>query len=144
MGNNVMTEIETIVVRLRREAMDLRHASSKYDPRAAATAGLMTEAADMIEAQAREIERLRNPWQPIETAPKDGTRVMLWRGFPEFGEWPEMVIAEWHDYEWQWPDSSHLRGTSSTHGEWTREHLYNGYSSASDFTHWMPLPEPPQ
>lgn len=82
-------------------------------------------------------------WRSIDTAPKDGTRVMLWRGTPTFGDWAEMVIAEWHDSEWQWPDGDGLRGTMSTHGEWTQEHLDNGYSSASDFTHWMPLIQGP-
>lgn len=83
-------------------------------------------------------------WRSIDTAPKDGTRVMLWRGAPTFGDWAEMVIAEWHDNEWQWPDADGVRGTPSTHGEWTQEHLDNGYSSVSDFTHWRPLIQGPE
>lgn len=67
---------------------------------------------------------------------------MLWRG-PGLGVRADMVIAEWHDGEWCWPDQG-LYGTPSTHGEWTREYLDNGYSTASDFTHWQPLPEPPK
>jgi hypothetical protein len=78
-------------------------------------------------------------WQPIETAPRDGTRVMLWRGFTEIGKWAEMVVAEWHDGEWQWPSDDN----PSTHGEWTVDDMLNGYCSCGDFTHWMPLPNPP-
>ena len=85
-------------------------------------------------------EALAKAWQPIETAPKDGTRVMLWRGFISHGEWSEMIIAEWHDGEWLWPDP---RENPSTHGEWTDYDLIDGYGDASGPTHWMPLPTPP-
>lgn len=78
-------------------------------------------------------------WQPIETAPKDGTRIMLWRGYTTYGVWAEMVIAEWHDDAWRWPSD-----TQSTHGDWSQDEIYDGYESAKDFTHWMPLPEAPQ
>lgn len=77
-------------------------------------------------------------WQPIETAPKDGTRVMLWRGFTDFGLWSEMVIAEWRDDTWMWPAEN-----PSTHGEWEENDLLDGFECNS-FTHWMPLPEAPE
>ena len=79
-------------------------------------------------------------WQPIETAPKDGTRVMLWRGPANFGNRAEMVITEWHDGAWCWPDGV---GSVSTHGEWTEDDILNGYEDAVNFTHWMPLPPAP-
>lgn len=90
-------------------------------------------------ADARQAD-LAGAWQPIETAPKDGTRVMLWRGFISHGSWSEMIIAEWHDGEWLWPDP---RENPSTHGEWTDYDLIDGYGDASGPTHWMPLPTPP-
>jgi hypothetical protein len=80
-------------------------------------------------------------WQPIETAPKDGTRVILWRGFISFGEWPEMIIAQWDDGAWRWPDP---RENPSTHGEWADYDLMDGYEDADSPTHWMPLPDPPK
>lgn len=79
-------------------------------------------------------------WQPIETAPKDGTRIMLWRGFINSGLWAEMVIAQWFNDEWVWPDQ---RDNPSTHGNWSDDDMLDGYASAHGFTHWMPLPEPP-
>jgi hypothetical protein len=60
-------------------------------------------------------------WQPIDTAPRDGRRVMLWlpeRG-PQWGHWgvpPNDVVPSepcWHDGEhalsrpWGWKPPSH-------------------------------------
>ncbi len=59
----------------------------------------------------------REPWQPIETAPKDGTRILICdRGIVE--------IAEWNDY-YAWS-------------------LFYGESSTTTPTHWQPLPAPPE
>ncbi|MGI9292383.1 MAG: DUF551 domain-containing protein [Pseudomonadales bacterium] len=61
-------------------------------------------------------------WQPIETAPKDGTWVLL--GGCEFGY--IIQTARWYDWGvqgWEWGDYSN-RGFKPTH--------------------WMPLPEPPK
>ncbi len=76
----------------------------------------------------------------MKNAPKDGTRIMLWRGPASTGVWSEMVIAEWHEDTWAWPDS---RDTPSTHGEWSSDDLLDGYSDDSSFTHWMHLPAAP-
>lgn len=84
-------------------------------------------------------------WRPIETAPKDGTPVLvMFRGL--------MVVAEfvpiWHADNKQWavripPTQQEVRGTSVTQisppsidgkpypGMWLGP------------THWMPLPKPP-
>lgn len=72
----------------------------------------------------------RSEWQPIETAPKDGEKILLGY-FPEpaydgaiVGESCE--VAFWH----------------GTHKKWCSRTLLNaeGYFSP---THWMPLPRPP-
>lgn len=62
-------------------------------------------------------------WQPIETAPKDGTEVLLAYpgGLVKSGKWTLFGGA----YEDHWADGKRPR-------------------FGSDPTHWMPLPAPPQ
>jgi hypothetical protein len=69
-------------------------------------------------------------WQPIETAPKDGTWVLLTGGDIDYG-WdggfkPSVVSGQWADTRWQfaWYDSGY-------------------YGEYENPTHWMPLPPPP-
>ena len=68
-------------------------------------------------------------WRPIESAPKDGTRVLLWRVFDgtAIGRWGNLVPddpQEWFDDGW----------------------IDNGQPICGEddpATHWMPLPAPP-
>jgi len=57
-------------------------------------------------------------WQPIETAPKDGTEVLTCRN----GNL--MAVAFWRDFRRSWvvSDGAYIRNV----------------------THWMPLPAPPK
>jgi hypothetical protein len=66
-------------------------------------------------------------WQPIETAPKDGTFVMLWVG----GDYPAHCarFEIWKDGSAGWVASNHG-------GVWTCVQFGTA-------THWMPLPAPP-
>ena len=85
-------------------------------------------------------------WQPIETAPKDGTWVMLYRPHADFGAWDTIVFARWYEDEWAWPqevfdpyeppdlDERDDRGFFA----------HECFTDASNFTHWMPLPAPPE
>jgi hypothetical protein len=77
-------------------------------------------------------------WQPIETAPKDGTTILLWlRERQNSGgrrtAYP--VIDDLRVGHWVITDG---------YGRW--RYLTNGYAYGQDntFTHWMPLPEPPK
>ena len=66
-------------------------------------------------------------WQPIETAPKDGTRVLLWNGYRRAIGW-----------------YSHYEDSSSG---WHRQTLIGeplGLRDIAPETHWMPLPGPPE
>ena len=65
----------------------------------------------------------KEKWQPIETAPKDGTCILVYIKSPVTGdEWQETVCY------------------SDFHGMFMRGSMCVGH----DFiTHWMPLPEPP-
>ena len=68
-------------------------------------------------------------WMPIETAPKDGTQVVLWCIKPGVQDYrtkgaPLAVIGNWDDSIWNVPFSD----------DWVGD---------DGFTHWMPLPAPP-
>lgn len=74
-------------------------------------------------------------WQPIETAPRDGTDVLLF--YPLEGlrhDWnPQVVIAGWRDYS----RAPQLSG-------WVfQSRGVRGYSATFQPTHWQPLPTPP-
>lgn len=81
-------------------------------------------------------------WQPIDTAPKDGTEVLAWRedcgqfialytspdSFPFTEAEIDLMEESWlfqKDWFTQWPASQRLEGTEVP-------------------THWMPLPTPPE
>jgi hypothetical protein len=69
-------------------------------------------------------------WQPIETAPKDGTRVLIygyWDGeLSDLDEEPEVWKARFSLGTW-WVDS---------------DQYY--VARVVNPTHWMPLPKPPK
>jgi len=70
-------------------------------------------------------------WQPIETAPKDGTQILAWcvhinakySKDPIEERWECPVIASWIDFN---------------KGGWT------WHGMAGTFTKWRPLPKPPE
>lgn len=76
------------------------------------TPGLLERAADALDGMT---------WQPIETAPKDGTEILVFRQY----EYGQTILPHYEVVRWE--------------GEW----LYAGeYSIAA--THWTPLPPPPK
>ena len=75
-------------------------------------------------------------WQPIETAPKDGTAVLLyglWQGeINGIADEPTTDIGYW------------AGGSSDEPGnDWWRISTGDAYACWMRATHWMPLPEPP-
>lgn len=69
-------------------------------------------------------------WQPIETAPKDGTCILVWSAEPGY-ECVELV---------SWAEDEPF-GTAKT---WATQSEGPGYShEVESVTHWMPLPAPP-
>ncbi len=77
-------------------------------------------------------------WQPIETAPKDGTDVMLSNGKSvSVGSWlhQEPVIRERRDLDGRYIDQDEFDGFEGW-VDWG-----GGMQPAP--THWMPLPPPP-
>lgn len=79
-------------------------------------------------------------WQPIETAPKDGTTILL------VAE-GTVIAAWWHDdfgpFQWVFVDDPRESLTGCCDHEGTGRVYTNGYPVDVP-THWMPLPEPPQ
>lgn len=80
-------------------------------------------------------------WQPIETALKDGTHVMLSRGDRvTLGNWESVISTspEYHangTYLGQFEDGDSWEGWMSWDG---------GFCEETPPTHWQPLPEPPK
>lgn len=60
---------------------------------------------------------MQNEWQPIETAPRDGTKFLGYCG-------NTIIISHWDDMEWAAQKPS--------------------FFPVSIITHWMPLPEAPK
>jgi len=77
-------------------------------------------------------------WQPIETAPKDGTDVVLWhvRFGIMMGHWDEATCDWWAIYAW--PNSSLPYPCE----EWFSPFMDG--NNETDPSHWMPLPAPPK
>ena len=69
-------------------------------------------------------------WQPIETAPKDGSDILVFfRGSQ--GNKSRQVIAMWEDDK---------KDVQTYDGFWIDAHVGE---IIPNVTHWMPLPEPP-
>ena len=69
--------------------------------------------------------RLSRGWQPMETAPKDGTLVLCWDEFKE-------CDFMWYGIIQQWNEPKDILG-------W----MYVATNTECHPTHWMPLPKPP-
>ena len=66
-------------------------------------------------------------WQPIDTAPKDGTAILIWPAKSSFtGDDTISYVVRWNDWKQGWIEAS---------GE-----EYDTFYP----THWMPLPAPPK
>lgn len=79
---------------------------------------------------------MKSEWQPIETAPKDGTSVLIIGA-----AWREPVISRWYVH--------YLHGKPDPRRppEWEQQDMCGGFGSYNGPihpTHWMPLPEPPE
>ena len=80
-------------------------------------------------------------WQPIETAPKDGTQFMAYqaddgRGHSFFAV-ARMLREEWHAYEPIDGTDTYRREKKSRLVMVPDHHWFKP-------THWMPLPAPPE
>lgn len=81
--------------------------------------------------------RAADPWQPIETAPKDGTYVLLTNG-------KDVAQGQWLHEE------AYIRELRDLEGRWIGQDESDGFDGWIDFiggmptpTHWMPMPIAP-
>jgi hypothetical protein len=85
-------------------------------------------------AKAPEASREGEGWRAIESAPRDGTWVVLWMTKPMphgyASEGPHPVVAKW------------CRDNGTGPGCWDVP-FEDAWFVDADFTHWMPLPAPP-
>lgn len=83
-------------------------------------------------------------WLPIETAPKDGTEVLVY--------WPRMAIDDDGEVTGEVaPGPGHIGVSTNSQGGWEPDNVVeaNGGYFGDDFefgepTQWQPLPSPPQ
>jgi hypothetical protein len=68
-------------------------------------------------------------WQPIETAPIDGTELLLYCG----DEWSGIIVGHYGDLLW----------LNDVTDEWETETCWQSGLEKYCPTHWMPLPKPP-
>lgn len=96
------------------------------------------EARNHIRQIIEELLELREQvrWRPISEAPKDGTRVMLYRPTSHY-QWTRVVAGEFKTDQY----------AKKPRPFWTHDReMLSGMAEvrAHQPTHWMPLPEPPK
>jgi hypothetical protein len=94
-----------------------------------------------INTASKVIEAMRSEWQPIETAPKDGSVVDLW--VPSYRQVNDYLVeghrvaaCRWND---GWGDGGFWEAKFVEVDSFTPLDSIDGQQP----THWMPLPEPP-
>lgn len=73
-----------------------------------------------LTAAAPFLTQIPDGWKTIDTAPKDGTRILIWHGNIEIARWADLNVSFATRYGWR-DDCSEFR----------------------EVTHWQPLPLPP-
>ena len=107
----------------------------------------LVEAADRIEAQAKEIEKLRGQNKQLREAAalvtKESAELLERRWIPVEERLPEdrsdvLVVAYWHE---RW--GVYMGWCAPERAEWS-VHIGIGDRNDVAVTYWMPLPEPPK
>jgi len=117
---SAMTEIEETVERVARAILE--------DDRRNGHADEDCTAASYRSAARAAIAAMPSPWRTIDSAPKDGTRVLGY--FPGMAGYASRL------------DVQSIAWTGWGGGAW--ETIGGGKPLSSEITHWMPLPLPPE
>lgn len=82
------------------------------------------------------------PWQPIETAPKDGSIILAYRPPAKHWRGERLIAVIWNDEmgEWIWPEEPHDEYSIVAYHKAVDD---GDTCSSNRFTHWRPLPVPP-
>lgn len=146
----LIRERERAMTEAEREAL-IERAFKEVVARDAKGAGKMSSilacAAALIDAGL-----LREPveWRPISEAPKDGTWIQLWRPIRDApGTQEPLVYGRWFVDEdgegaWCWPDTIYNAFSEQGRAEADEELAAGEMFHDNAFTHWQPLPPPPQ
>jgi len=78
-----------------------------------------------------------NTWQPIETAPKDGTEILGW------GEYTGIMLMRWIAPCDFLHESELSKMNDSESPDWFYADFVTGGRLDDPMTHWMPCPLPP-
>lgn len=78
-------------------------------------------------------------WKPIETAPKDGTQILIARAGDDVGV-NEIEITEWFSIE----QNHYERIKDDIYRKVTDKPIEGWNGNGHRATHWMPLPSPPK
>lgn len=84
-----------------------------------------------------DVADMRDVWRPIETAPKDGTRIDLLYPYPR----GRTINCYWMGelgFGWVWREPTWEKGELLPEDKWSICNRPN-----SEPTHWMPVPDPP-
>lgn len=96
--------------------MRMRDGSLAFGSRSDFTKAELWDYIERLTAQLRKMD-----WQPIETAPKDGTKILVWNGY-------RRCLSYCDEFGWH------------------RQNFIGEPLGAKDYepeTHWIPLPDPP-
>ena len=128
-----LTDETTIIVANNVHLLTIAGDYDTDDERMAAWAALIVRAVNCHK------EPRMSDWQPIETAPKDGARIILAKIIPAD---EDREAAVWWACAGRWQPERVLSGTGGhirRQAQWT-----DGVDNLGEPTHWMPLPAPPK
>lgn len=95
----------------------------------------------VVRGQATEVFQ---PWRSIDSAPKDGTKVLIFVPADPKREIPAAIFAAWWDAKFTYHYS--VKRGEWHDGAWTDDAVLSfGYEKFQSYnpTHWQPLPAPP-